>query len=143
VASKGLGPLSRRRGSALAHGCGRGGRGALLLARAAVLSTGLRVQVLGLVEARRAHAKRPLLVELVGGARVLLAWLGLGLRLGLAVRLGLGLGLGLLVGSGLGLGLGFGLVFLASRCDATAAAACATGLRGALLTPPRRCRLGN
>ena len=43
VASKGLGPLPRRRGSALAHGCGRSGRGALPLVRAAVISTGLRV----------------------------------------------------------------------------------------------------
>ena len=43
VASKGLGPLPRRRGSALAHGCGRGGRVVLPLARAAAVSTGLRV----------------------------------------------------------------------------------------------------
>ena len=43
VASKGLGPLPRRRESALAHGCGREGSGALPLARAAVISTGLRV----------------------------------------------------------------------------------------------------
>ena len=43
VASKGLGPLPRRRGSALAHGCGRGGSGALPLARAAAVSTGARV----------------------------------------------------------------------------------------------------
>jgi len=42
-ASKGMGPLPRRRGSALAHGCGREGSGALPLARAAVISTGLRV----------------------------------------------------------------------------------------------------
>ena len=41
-----LGPLPRRRGSALALGCGRSGRVALLLARAAVLSTGLRVHQL-------------------------------------------------------------------------------------------------
>ena len=44
VASKRLGPLPRRRGSALARGCGRGGRGALPLARAAAVSTGLRVR---------------------------------------------------------------------------------------------------
>ena len=44
VASKGLGPLPRRRGSALAHGCGRGGRVVLPLARAAAVSTGLRVR---------------------------------------------------------------------------------------------------
>ena len=43
VASKGLGPLPRRRGSALAHGCGRGGRVVLPLARAAAVSTGQRV----------------------------------------------------------------------------------------------------
>ena len=43
VASKGLGPLPRRRGSALAHGCGRGGRVVLPLPRAAAVSTGLRV----------------------------------------------------------------------------------------------------
>ena len=42
-ASKGLGPLPRRRGSALARGCGRGGRVVLPLARAAVISTGVRV----------------------------------------------------------------------------------------------------
>ena len=41
VASKGLGPLPRRRGSALAHGCGRSGRELLPLARAAAVSTGL------------------------------------------------------------------------------------------------------
>ena len=43
VASKGLGPLPRRRGFALAQGCGRGDRVVLLLPRAAALSTGLRV----------------------------------------------------------------------------------------------------
>jgi len=43
VASKGLRPLHRRRGGAIAHGCGRSGRGALPLPRAAVISTGLRV----------------------------------------------------------------------------------------------------
>ena len=40
VASKGLGPPPRRRGSALALGCGRNGRGALRLARATAVSTG-------------------------------------------------------------------------------------------------------
>ena len=46
VASKGLGPLPRRRRrGALAHGCGRGGSGALPLPRAALLSTGLSVLV--------------------------------------------------------------------------------------------------
>ena len=40
VASKGLGTLPRRRGNALAHGCGRSGRAVLRLPRAAVISTG-------------------------------------------------------------------------------------------------------
>ena len=53
VASKGLGPLPRRRGSGLAHGCGRGGRGALPLARAAAVSTGLGVR-----DARRAPLEK-------------------------------------------------------------------------------------
>ena len=44
VASKGLGPLSRRRGSALAYGCGMGGRVVLPLARAAAVSTGLTIR---------------------------------------------------------------------------------------------------
>ena len=44
MASKGLGPLPRGRGSALAHGCGRGGRVVLPLPRAAAISTGLRVR---------------------------------------------------------------------------------------------------
>ena len=44
MASKGLGPLPRMRGSALAHGCGRGGRVVLPLPRAAAVSTGLRVR---------------------------------------------------------------------------------------------------
>ena len=39
----GLGPLLRRRGSALAHGCGRGGRVVLPLPTQAAVSTGLRV----------------------------------------------------------------------------------------------------
>ena len=45
VASKGLEPLPRSRESALAHGCGEGGRLVLPLARAAAVSTGLRVHV--------------------------------------------------------------------------------------------------
>jgi len=40
VASKGLRPLPRRRGRALAHGCDRSGRVALPLARVAAVSTG-------------------------------------------------------------------------------------------------------
>ena len=43
VASKGLGPLPRRRGGALALGCGGGGRVVLPLPRAAAVSTRLRV----------------------------------------------------------------------------------------------------
>ena len=43
VASKGLAALPRRRGSALALGCGREGSGALPLPRAAAVSTGARV----------------------------------------------------------------------------------------------------
>ena len=44
MASKRLGPLPRRTGSALAHGCGRGGRVVRPLPRAAAVWTGLRVQ---------------------------------------------------------------------------------------------------
>ena len=43
MASKGLGPLATMRGSALAHGCGRGGRVVLPLPRVAAVSTGSRV----------------------------------------------------------------------------------------------------
>ena len=62
VASKGLGPLPRRRGSALAHGCGMGGRVVLPLPRAVALSTRLRAPV-GLARvlqhvARRVHVIR-------------------------------------------------------------------------------------
>ena len=46
AASKGLAALPRRRGSALAHGCGRGGRGALPLPRAAAVWTGVSVHAL-------------------------------------------------------------------------------------------------
>ena len=45
MASKGLAALPRTRGSILAHGRGREGRGALPLPRAAAVSTGLRVRV--------------------------------------------------------------------------------------------------
>ena len=44
VASTGPGPLPRKRGSALAQGCDRGGRVVLPLARAAAVSTGLRIR---------------------------------------------------------------------------------------------------
>ena len=43
VASKGLGPLATMRGSALAHGCDRGGRVLLPLPKVAAAWTGLRV----------------------------------------------------------------------------------------------------
>ena len=43
VASKRLGPLPRIKRGALGHGCGREGSVALPLARAAAVSTGLRV----------------------------------------------------------------------------------------------------
>ena len=43
MASNWLGPLPRRRGSALCHDCDTGGRGVLPLPRAAAVSTGLRV----------------------------------------------------------------------------------------------------
>jgi len=56
VASKGLGTPPRRRGSALALGCGRGGRAVLPLVRAAAVSTGLRVRVAH--EDVRARAER-------------------------------------------------------------------------------------
>ena len=110
VASKGLRPLPRRRGSALAHGCRRGGRGALPLARAAVVSTGLRIRpatrrlvllheacavgplcelaggrvaaAVGLLAEYEAHAPRPQRTE-----RVLQRAPGLGLRLGLGLGL--------------------------------------------------------
>ena len=45
MASKGVGPLPGMRGSALAHDCDRDGRVVLPLARAAALSTGLRVRL--------------------------------------------------------------------------------------------------
>ena len=80
MASKRLGPLPRRRGSALAHGCGRSGRGALPLARAAVVSTRLSI---------------PMATPAT--------WFGLGFGFGF------GFGL-VRVRVGLGLGLGFGLV---------------------------------
>ena len=45
MASKGLGPLPRRSGGALARGCGGRGRVVLPLARAAAVSTGWSVRV--------------------------------------------------------------------------------------------------
>ena len=58
MASKRLGPLTRIRWAALGRGCGREGRGALQLPRAAVISTGLRVRhrcVHGRVEGAQAN----------------------------------------------------------------------------------------
>ena len=104
MASKGLGPLPRRRGSALAHGCGRGGRVVLPLARAAAVSTGLRVLAARGVEARRpqelgqhgvlhgldgAAAQRQRDV-LLGDVRDLI-WSGFGFGFGFGFGLGLGL----------------------------------------------------
>ena len=45
VASKGLGSLPRRKGSALALGCGRSGHVVLPLVRAAAVSTDMSVRV--------------------------------------------------------------------------------------------------
>ena len=61
VASKGLGPLPRKRGSTLAQGCDRGGRVALPLTKAAAVSTGLRVLDAGLQDVR-AHDQVSLFV---------------------------------------------------------------------------------
>ena len=69
MASKRLAALPRRRGSALAHGCGRQGSGALPLPRAAAISAGSRVQV-GRVQQRLELCRQ---VELVAVAEVLLA----------------------------------------------------------------------
>ena len=62
MASKGLGPLPRRRGSALARGCGWSGRVVLPLARAAAVSTGVR--------APRAEALEGVAVRVAQLARV-------------------------------------------------------------------------
>ena len=70
VASKGLGPLPRRRESALALGCGAGGRVALPLARAAAVSTGLRVP-----------PRQPLVADLVQQQRAIWSDLVIGPRL--------------------------------------------------------------
>ena len=72
VASKGLRPLPRRRGSALAHGCGRSGRVVLPLA---VHSTGLRVRARehGLLRHEAAEDE-----------------LGVGVGVGVGVRVGVG-----------------------------------------------------
>ena len=100
MASKGLRPLPRTTGSALAHGCGRGGRAVLPLPRAAAaVSTGLRVHepllggeaptladdgeragdVRGVAMVLRAHVEQREVARAhlpaVGPARV--AWLGL------------------------------------------------------------------
>ena len=100
MASKGMRPLPRTTGSALAHGCGRGGRAVLPLPRAAAVSTGLRVHepllggeaptladdgegagdVRGVAMVLRAHVEQCEIARAhlpaVGPARV--AWLGLG-----------------------------------------------------------------
>ena len=101
MASKGLRPLPRTSGRALAHGCGRGGRAVLPLPRAAAaVSTGLRVHepllggetptladdgerasdVRGVAMVLRAHVEQREVARAhlpaVGPARV--AWLGIG-----------------------------------------------------------------
>ena len=93
-----MGPLPRRRGSALAHGCGRGGRGALPLARAAAVSTGSRVRagergrrLVGAVALRPARALPLAEVRLVGGRSRGRPRASVRVR----VRLGLGFGFGL------------------------------------------------
>ena len=83
AALKGLGPLLRRWGSALAHGCGRGGRAVLPLARAAALWTGSRVQG----QYKLGALCRPHLDLVRVRVRVRIRVIGLGV--------GLGLGLGL------------------------------------------------
>ena len=50
VTSKGLRPLPRRRGGALARGCGGKASGALPLPRAAAVSTGITVRAQGVVD---------------------------------------------------------------------------------------------
>ena len=87
MASKGPGPLPRRRESALAHGCGRGGRVVLPLARAAAVSTRSRLRSLS----QTSIFSRGL-PGIWSGVRV---GLGLGLRVGLGIGLRMGLGLGL------------------------------------------------
>ena len=97
-----LGPLTRRRGSALAHGCDRSGRVVLPPARAAAVSTGLRLQA----EAHRAVrlrmvTGRPRLVQLRVGARARVrvwgwgwGWVGVGVVLVSGLDFGLRLRLG-------------------------------------------------
>ena len=54
VASKGLGPLPRMKGSALAHGCGRDGRVVLPVARAAAI---VRVRVCSTCQPARGYLR--------------------------------------------------------------------------------------
>ena len=90
MASKGLTALPRRRGSAPAHGCGRGGRVVLPLARAAVISTGLRV-LLGRaarqLEPLRRRGRHVVLHLHIEGNLLGVAGPSAGFRLGDGVRL--------------------------------------------------------
>ena len=85
MASKGLAALPRTRGSTLAHGCGREGSGALPLARAAAVSTGLRVRGVAVGQQAALHREGVrdglLLVRLRLRARV-------GVRVRVRVRVG-------------------------------------------------------
>ena len=70
MASKGLRPLPRRRGSVLANGCDRNGRVELPLARAVAVSTGLSILTF---RPRTVHVRRspPVAVGQGGGALVI------------------------------------------------------------------------
>ena len=63
VASKRLGALSRIKRDALGRGCGRGGRGALPLPRAAVISTGLRGRASTLCSSPPARSRRSVILS--------------------------------------------------------------------------------
>ena len=60
MASKRLGPLPRIKRGALGRGCGREGRGALPLPRAAVISTRLRIPTHALFPVSTAPSATPI-----------------------------------------------------------------------------------
>ena len=94
MASKGVGPLPRMRGSALAHGCDRDGRAVLPLPRAAAVSAGLRVrQPVGVEAARRPTEDegRPVLAEAARHVHLARPRVGFGSGLGSGCGCGLGL----------------------------------------------------
>ena len=105
MASKRLRALSRITRGAMGRGCGREGRGALPLPRAAVISTRLRVREGGGEEERLARGGRRQRIE----ERIELEGEGGRLGVGLGIGLGLGFGCGFGSGSGFGFGLGLGL----------------------------------